>query len=162
MISPLSQDLWSPHLKTSPYDRVATWSHVTNKKRYISIFTKPLTATLDKVEVYSKRPPSIESFDALITWSSYHVTNEKRYISTSARPWLPNLTELLVLMPVYYPSSHITYWWRGHIRSHDKWKMWWIHSYVTCHYQTWHKGGLWKELRDKWTSLYLYITIYNK
>ena len=41
---------------------------------------------LDKVEVYSKGPPFIESFDAVIKWLRYHVTNEKRYISTSPRP----------------------------------------------------------------------------
>ena len=39
---------------------------------------------LGKVEIYSKGPPSIKSFDALNTWSSDHVTDKKRYISTSA------------------------------------------------------------------------------
>ena len=36
--------------------------------------------------------------------------------------WLLNLTGWWVLMRACYPSSHITCWSRGHIRSHDKWK----------------------------------------
>ena len=70
---------------TWPCDHVATWSHVTNKKRYISTSPKAMTAKLGKVEIYNKGPPSIKSFDALSTWSSDHVTDKKRYISTSAR-----------------------------------------------------------------------------
>ena len=59
---------------------------MTNKKQYISTSTRPMTAKIDKVDVYSKRPPSIESFDALIMWPCYHMTDEKHYISTSAGP----------------------------------------------------------------------------
>ena len=93
------------------------------KKRYISTSTRPMTAKLDKAEVYSKGPASIGSFDALVVWSNYQVINEKRYISTSARPCLPNLTESWVLMWAYYRSSDATCWWRSHIRSHHKRKM---------------------------------------
>ena len=63
---------------------MASWSHVTNKKQYISTSTRSMTAKIDKVDVYSKGPSSIESFDALITWRSDHMTDGKRYISTSA------------------------------------------------------------------------------
>ena len=45
----------------------------------------PITAKLGKMEVYSKGPLSIESFDTLNMWSSYHVTDEKRCISTFVR-----------------------------------------------------------------------------
>ena len=72
--------------QTWPFGHMASWSHVTNKKRYISASTRPMTAKIDKVDVYSKGPPSIESFDALITWPSYHTTDGKPYISTSAGP----------------------------------------------------------------------------
>ena len=68
------------------WDYVATLSHVTNKKQYISTSSRPMTAKLAKVEIYRKGPPSIKSFDALNTWSSDHGTDKKRYISTSARP----------------------------------------------------------------------------
>ena len=71
---------------TWPWDRMDTWSHVTYKKWYISTLMRAITAKLDKEEVYSKGPPSIESLDALITWSSDHVTDGEPYISTSARP----------------------------------------------------------------------------
>ena len=56
---------------------------------------RPMTTKLDKVKVYSKGPPSIESFDVLITWSSYHVTEQKRYISTSARPMATKLGRMV-------------------------------------------------------------------
>ena len=42
-----------------------------------------MTAKIHKVDVYSKGPPSIESFDALVTWAIYHVTGKIPYISTS-------------------------------------------------------------------------------
>ena len=74
---------------------MVTWSHVTNKKRYISTSTRPMTTKLDKVEVYSKGPPSTESFDTLLTWSSYHMTDEKCYISTSARPMATKLYRVI-------------------------------------------------------------------
>ena len=45
-----------------------------------------MTAKLVKVEIYSKLPPSIKSFDALSTLLSDHMTDKKRVISTSARP----------------------------------------------------------------------------
>ena len=57
---------------------------MTNKKRYISTSARPVTAKIDKLEVYIKGPSSIESFDALITLPSYHVTDGKCYISTCA------------------------------------------------------------------------------
>ena len=74
---------------------MVTWSHVTNKKRYISTSTRPMTAKLDKVEVYSKGSPPIESFDTLITWSNYHMTDEKRYILTFARPMATKLDRVV-------------------------------------------------------------------
>ena len=53
------------------------------------------TSKLDKVEVYSKGPLSVESLNASITWSSYHVTDEKRYISTCARPMATKLDRVV-------------------------------------------------------------------
>ena len=107
--------------QTWPFGHVATWSHVNNKKRYIFTSTRAMTGKINKVEVYSKGPPSIESsawpHDQVITWQMENV------ISQLPRDlWLPNLTEWWVLMRAYYLSSLITCWSRGHIRSHDKWK----------------------------------------
>ena len=65
------------------------------KKRYISTSTRPMTAKLDKVEVYGEGSLSIESFIASITWSSYHMTDEKRYISTSAKPVATKLDKVM-------------------------------------------------------------------
>ena len=105
------------------FGHVALWSHVNNKKRYISKSTRPMTAKIDKVGVYSKghHPVSLLmlwSRDQVITWQMQNV------ISQLPRDlWLPNLKEWWVLMQAYYLSSLITCWLRGHIRSHDKWKM---------------------------------------
>ena len=71
---------------------MVTWSNWLIKN---NISTRPMTVKLDKVEVYSKGQPSIESFDALITWSNYHVTYQKRYISTSARPMATKLGRVM-------------------------------------------------------------------
>ena len=103
---------------TWPCDHVATWSHVTNKKRHISTSPRPLIAYFGKVEIYSTWPLSIKSFDALGMWSSDHVTDKKRYISTSARVWLPNFTKWWVLMPIIYKVTQPV----NHIRSYNKWK----------------------------------------
>ena len=81
--------------QTWPFDQVVTWSYINNKKQNISTSMRHMTAKLDKGEVYSKGPPSIESFNALITWSSYHVTHEKHYISTFARPMAPKLDRVV-------------------------------------------------------------------
>ena len=74
---------------------MAAWSHVINEKRYISTSTRAMTGTTDKVEVYRKGPPSIESFDDLITWPSYHVADGKRYIWTSAGPMATELDRVV-------------------------------------------------------------------
>ena len=44
-----------------------------------------MIANIGKVEIYSKEPPSIKSFDAWSMRSSDYVTDKKCYISTSAR-----------------------------------------------------------------------------
>ena len=80
---------------TWPCDHVATWSHVTNKKRYICTSLKAMTAKLGKVEIYNKGPPSIRSSDALDTWSSDHVTDKKRYISACARTMAKKLDRVV-------------------------------------------------------------------
>ena len=74
---------------------MATWSHVANRKRYISTFLKAMTAKLGKIEIYNKGPPSIKSFDALSTWSSDHVTDKKSYIFTSARTMAKKLDRVV-------------------------------------------------------------------
>ena len=70
---------------TWTYDHVATWSHVTNRKQYISTSPKAINAKLGKVEIYNKGPPSIKSFDTLNMWSNDHMTVKERYTSTSSR-----------------------------------------------------------------------------
>ena len=92
------------------FGHVALWSHVNNKKRYISKSTRPMTAKIDKVDVYSKGPPSIESFDALITWPNYHMADGKRYISTSAGPMATKLDRVV---------GSIIYAGRLSIKSHN-------------------------------------------
>ena len=37
-----------------------------------------MAAKLEKVEIYNKGPPSIKSFDDLVTWSNDYVTGKKR------------------------------------------------------------------------------------
>ena len=72
--------------RSAKVDHVATYSHVTKIKQYISTSLRAMTAKLGEVETYDKGPPSIKSFDTLSTWSSDHMTDKNHYISTSARP----------------------------------------------------------------------------
>ena len=58
--------------------------------------------------LYSKGPPSMESFDALIIWSSDHVSDIKRYISTPARPTATKPDRVVGPMRAYYVESNIT------------------------------------------------------
>ena len=72
------------------------------------------------------RGPWLPNMTATIHWVFWrfdHVIKLKCYISTSAEPMATKLTEWWVRMRAYYPSSHPTCWSRGHIWSHDKWKM---------------------------------------
>ena len=95
-IKDLNQKTHGHHTwQTWPCVHVATWSQVTNKKRYISTSTRAMTDKIDKVEVFSKGPPSMQSFDALITWTSYHKANGKRFISTSAGPMVNKFDRVL-------------------------------------------------------------------
>ena len=50
-------------------DPAITWPHevTTDKTQYSSTSPIPMTAKLGKVDIYSKRPPSIKSFYALST-----------------------------------------------------------------------------------------------
>ena len=50
-----------------------------------------MTDKLGKVEIYSKEPSSMKSFDALSTGSSDHNTDKKDYILTSAGPMATKL-----------------------------------------------------------------------
>ena len=101
---------------------MATWSHVTIKKRYISTSPKAVTAKLGKVEIYNKGPPSIRSFDALSTWSSDHVTDKKRYIPTSTRTMAKKLDRVVgsnaCLLSIKSRNLLIT--WSK--KSYNKWK----------------------------------------
>ena len=56
---------------------------------------RPMTAKLDKVEIYSNGLPSVKSFDILSTCSSDHVPDEKDYISTSVRPMATKLDRVV-------------------------------------------------------------------
>ena len=108
--------------QTWPFGHVASWSHVTNKKRYISASTSLWLRKLTRwmFIVKGHHPLSLLmlwSRDQVITWQMENV------ISQLLRDlWLPKLTEWWVLMRAYYLPSLITCWSRGHIRSHDKWK----------------------------------------
>ena len=126
-----------------PCNYVATWSHVINKKRYISTSPKDMTAKLGKVEIYNKGPQSIRSFDALITWSSDLVTDKKRYISTSSRTIAKKLDGVVGSnVGLLSTKSHnLLITWSQ--KSYNKWKTLQILFHVTCGYQTWQKGGLW-------------------
>ena len=102
-----------------------------------------MSAKLDKVDVSSKVPPSIEHFNALITWSSDHVTDEKRYIWPSARTVTNKLDKVVgfiagllftTSLNLFITWSHKVIWQLKNVI---------IHFHVTFDYKNRQKGGLW-------------------
>ena len=79
VISPLSQGPWTPHLTTwwlrlrglhpQIYMILQFCGHVTNEKRYISIFTRPMDPRLSRVVTKDKGTPPTKSDDILTTSS---------------------------------------------------------------------------------------------
>ena len=102
------------------------WSHEVTWLIKNDISPLPRGPWLDKVEVCSKGPPSIESFDALIMWPNYHVTDEKRYISTSARPMATKIDRVvgsnagLFIHQVTQPVDHVVT--EGYM-TNEKWNL---------------------------------------
>ena len=76
-------------------DPLVTWSHEATWLIKTIASTRAMTGKIGKVEVYSKRPPSIDFFYALITWQSYHVADGKHYIATSAGPMANKLDRVV-------------------------------------------------------------------
>ena len=80
LVSPLSQRLWTPNLASwwlkmrgpNPKDHVTIWyrGYVTNQKRYVSTFTRPMDPKLSRVITYDMETPPAKSRDTSITWSS--------------------------------------------------------------------------------------------
>ena len=124
-----------------------TWTHKVTWQIKDDISPLPLGLWLPNLTWWRFIVKGNHPLSLLTLWSSYDVTNGKRFISTSARPWQPNFTESWVLTPVYYPSSHITCWWSGQVRSHDKWQMLYIIFHVSCCYHIWQKIGLWLRVK---------------
>ena len=91
-----------------------------------------------------KGPPSIESFDALITLPSYHMTDAKRYISTSAGPMATKLDRVVgsntALLSI--KSHNLLIMWSYKVT----WQMKNVHFLVTCRYRDFLKA-----YRSSWT-----------
>ena len=107
-------------------DHVATWSHATNKNRYLSFPSKAMTARLGKVEINNGRPPSTKSCDTLTIWLRDHVTNKKRYISTFATTIAKKLDRV-----VGFNAGLLS------ARSHDLLIMWPHKKWVKKSYNKW-------------------------
>ena len=63
--------------------------HVTNEKRFISTFTRPMDPKRSRVVTYDNGTSPTKSRDTYRPRG--HVTNQKRYISTFTRPMDPKV-----------------------------------------------------------------------
>lgn len=82
IIPAIPRDLWSPNLtgwwlmvrshklQSCLSDKVVTWGHATNKKRFISTFVRLLVTKLDRVIAFEKGLPHW-SHDTIATWNIY-------------------------------------------------------------------------------------------
>ena len=100
---------------TWPVDHVDILDHMTNKKQFISISTRPVVTKLDRMVTQTVEASNLRvtcSFVQVVTWDN--VTNKKRYISTSARPYSTNLDMMITYekrslpIMVTWHSSHVT------------------------------------------------------
>ena len=66
--------------------------HVTNKKRYISTFTRPIDPKISRLVTSDEGTLPTKSRDPLTTWSR---DKSKTYISTFARPMDPIFSQLV-------------------------------------------------------------------
>ena len=121
-ISLLSQGLWTPNLAgcwlklrgTHPQShvRLRYRGHVTNKKRYTSIFTRPTDLKLCRVVAQDEDISSTKSHDTSTTWS---LDKSKIFISLLSQGlWNSNIADWWLKMRGFHPQSHVRLRYRGH------------------------------------------------
>ena len=102
--------MWGPHPKS--HETLRYFGHVTNKKRYISTFTRPMDPKLSKV-LTQMRGPHLQSH--VTHRPCGHARNQNRYIFTFTRPMDPKLSRLVTQDKGTHPQTHMTLQYRGHV-----------------------------------------------
>ena len=122
VISPLSHGLWTPNLAgwwlrmRGPHTQshVTFWchGHETNKKRYISIFTRSMYPKLSRVVTYDEGTPptSHVTHEHVVTWQIKEVI-----FPLSQGLWTPSLAEWWLRMREPHPQvtwhiNHVVTW----------------------------------------------------
>ena len=87
--------------------------HMTNQKRYISIFTRPADPKLCRVVAQDEEISSAKSHGTSTTWSR---DKSKNFISLLSQGlWTPNLAGWGLKMRGSHPQSHVRLQCRGHV-----------------------------------------------
>ena len=92
-----------------PRSHVIPWycAHVTNKRRYISTFTRPMNPKLGRVVTYAEGTQPARSRD---TAPRGHVRNQSCYIPTFTKHMFPKLSRVVTLdesTPTHKVTWHI-------------------------------------------------------
>ena len=132
---PVPLGLWTPNLAgwwfrmrgPHPYGHVThrPRDHVTNQKRYISTFTKPMGPQLSRLVTLDEglHPQSYVTFDHVVTWQIKNVISP-----LSQGLWTPHLAEWCLRMRKPHPQSHVTLRHRGHLTNKKRY----ISTFIQC------------------------------
>lgn len=95
---------------TLTFDNVVSRGDMTQKKQYISAFSRSVASKLiHGAVVYDKGPPQEKSHGSLISWSREVTRQIERDISLHLRlPGTLNLTESWLIIRNHHPKSHLT------------------------------------------------------
>ena len=101
----------------------------------------PMAVNLGRVVIYNEEFPSTNLPDPLIKWSCKIMETILATVSQLLQGlWSLNLTKLRHTIINFNPSSHANLSTRGHLRSCDKLKTFYLNNHNTYGYQT-RQGG---------------------
>ena len=99
--------------------------HVTNKKRYISTFTRPMDPKLSRVVTQDEGTSPTKSRDTSTTWSR---DKSKALSLISQGLWTQNLANWGLRMRGSQPQSHMTLRHLGHLTNINRF----ISTFIQC------------------------------
>ena len=125
---PVPYGLWTPNLARRwfrmrgphPQSRVTNQplGHVTNQKRYISTFTRPMVPKHSWLVTQDEETPLTKSCDASITQSRDKSKTFYVHIHKVHEP--KNLVKCWIRMREAHPKSHVTLQLRGHVNNQKR------------------------------------------
>ena len=107
----------------------------------MSINTILMAITFRRVDIHSEKWSSIKSPNLLIKLFCKGIKNILAAVSLLPQGlWPLNVAKRWLTIRNLNPLNHTTLWTRGHVRSRDKSKIFYVHYHNTYGHQTWQGG----------------------